>query len=62
MFEKAHQDYDAAIQIAPNNSKLWHAKGLAYEGQAEEIYQQTHDQDQELMQKAIDMYQEALKL
>lgn len=61
-FQEAHQDYDRALEIAPGNAKLWHAKGLAYEGQAEEIYQQTGEQHQEFMQLAIEMYQEALKL
>jgi hypothetical protein len=27
-------DYDRAIQIAPNNPKFWHSKGLAYEGKS----------------------------
>lgn len=36
-FEDAHDDYDTAIQIAPGNAKLWHSKGLAYQGEAEAI-------------------------
>ena len=34
-FERAHEDYEHAISIAPNNAKLWHSKGLAYQGEAE---------------------------
>ena len=36
-FQKAHEDYDTAIKLSRNNSKLWHAKGLAYEGEAEHL-------------------------
>ena len=34
-FDLAHRDYERAIELAPNNAKLWHAKGLAFQGQAE---------------------------
>lgn len=34
-FEKAHRDYNKAIELAPDNAKFYHAKGLAFEGQAE---------------------------
>ena len=30
MFEEAHEDYDAALELAPDSAKLWHSKGLAY--------------------------------
>jgi len=40
-FAKAHKDYDRAIELARGNSKLWHAKGLAYEGEAEYIFKET---------------------
>lgn len=62
MFESAHQDYDRAISLAPHNSKLWHAKGLAFESQADEIHHQTQTYDDELMQLAIDMFSEAIRL
>lgn len=31
-YELAHQDYDWAIDIEPNNPRYWHSKGLAFEG------------------------------
>jgi tetratricopeptide (TPR) repeat protein len=34
-FELAHQDYEMAINIARDNPKLWHSKGLAFQGEAE---------------------------
>lgn len=34
-FEGAHEDYDQALNISPSNAKLWHSKGLAFQGQAE---------------------------
>jgi len=34
MFNKALEDYDAAIKISPNNSKYIHAKGITYEALA----------------------------
>ena len=61
-FELAHKDYDTALSIAPNNSKLWHSKGLAYQGQAEFIFQTENKKEDELNQRAIDMYLQALKL
>jgi len=30
MFDEAHDDYDLAIELDPNNAKLWHSKGLTY--------------------------------
>ena len=61
-YEKAIADYDHAISIAPNNAKLWHAKGLAYESKAEDIYNKTGIQNPELNALAIEMYEQALKL
>lgn len=38
LFDLAHQDYDKALSIEPKNlktaAKLFHSKGLAYQGQA----------------------------
>jgi tetratricopeptide (TPR) repeat protein len=31
-FDEAHKDYDFALEIAPTNAKLWHSKGLAFQG------------------------------
>lgn len=61
-YELAHKDYDRAIELSRGNAKFWHAKGLAFEGQAEEIFQKTGTQDEFLNEKAIEMFQEALKL
>jgi tetratricopeptide (TPR) repeat protein len=61
LFEEAHADYDRAIEIDPGNAKLYHAKGLAFEGEAEELKAQGADPS-ERNQRAIEMYQKALKL
>ena len=61
-FEDAHRDYDLALEIAPTNAKLWHSKGLAYQGQAELIFKKTDTQNMELISHSIEMYQQALSL
>lgn len=61
-FDEAHRDYDRAISLAPNNAKLYHSKGLAYQGEAEHIQQLSGEFNAELNQRAIEMYQQALKL
>lgn len=56
-FEKAHRDYDKAIELAPTNAKFWHAKGLAYESEAEELLAEKKEAGSELNNLAIQMYQ-----
>jgi tetratricopeptide (TPR) repeat protein len=51
-FEKAHQDYDKAINLSPQNPKFWHSKGLAYEGR----------DDSSFYEEAIKMYKQALSI
>jgi len=29
--DQAHQDFDNAIKLMPNNAKFYHSKGLAYQ-------------------------------
>ena len=36
-FEAAHKDYNEAIKIDPYNPKLYHSKGLAYQGESEKF-------------------------
>lgn len=33
-FERAREEFDAAIRLQPTNPKFFHAKGLAYEAEA----------------------------
>ena len=63
-YEAAHNDYDRAIQIAPNNPKFWHSKGLAFEGKAQEDVKKGASQDyaNALQEKSIEMYKQALAL
>ena len=55
-FKEAHNDYDLALEISPTNAKLWHSKGLAYQGQAEQVYKERDEQDMNLINQAIEMY------
>ena len=36
-FELAHQDFESAIEREDKNAKFYHAKGLAYQAEAENI-------------------------
>lgn len=53
-------DYDEAIKIAPDNPKLFHSKGLAYQGQSESYKEVKKVYDQELNKLAIEYYNIAL--
>ena len=35
MFDEAHDDFDRAIDLENTNAKFYHAKGLAFQAQAE---------------------------
>lgn len=64
-YENALRDYEMAISLAPNNAKLWHSKGLAYQSESEKLTaEKSTDQEKInfLNQKAIESYQQALKL
>jgi hypothetical protein len=37
MFEEAHADFDRAIMLEPTSAKLFHAKGLAFQSEAEKL-------------------------
>jgi tetratricopeptide (TPR) repeat protein len=39
-FEQSHSDYDTAILLDKSCAKYYHAKGLAYQAQAEKIESQ----------------------
>ena len=36
-YTQAHQDFDKAISLEKNSAKLYHAKGLAYQSNAENL-------------------------
>ena len=63
-FERAHQDFDHAIQLEGDNAKLYHAKGLAFQAQAEymSITEKNYDvqRDEELVNLAIIYFSKAL--
>ena len=51
-FDKAHQDYDRAIDLQPGDSRFYHSKGLAYEGTNKDEY----------FEAAIENYKKAIEL
>ena len=61
-FDAAHADYDKALSISPHNAKLWHSKGLAFQGQAEYIFRTSDIHETGLIERAIDMYLKALNI
>lgn len=61
-YEEAHEDYDRAIGLSPNNPKFYHSKGLAYEGKATHIMENEKREDADLQEMAIEMYQKSLEL
>ena len=52
MLDDAHENYDEAIRMEPNNDRFWHQKGLAY--------QQSGSKDN--VSEAIRMFKQALEL
>ncbi len=52
MLDQAHENYDEAIRMEPNNDRFWHQKGLAY--------QQSGSKDN--VSEAIRMFKQALEL
>ena len=36
-FEEAHDDFNTAIDLENTNAKFYHAKGLAFQAQAEQL-------------------------
>ena len=62
-FEQAHEDFDTAISIDKTSAKLHHAKGLAYQCQADELAKKEHrdlELEDQLVHKAIEAFEEAL--
>ena len=51
-YDEAHEDYDRAIELEPEEAKFYHSKGLAFEG--------THDEED--YYAAIENYKKALEL
>ena len=66
-FDEAHQFFDKAISIDSKNAKFYHAKGLAFQAQAEFIERNHQDtpeverETNELTALAIDQFETALK-
>ena len=56
MYDEAHADYDFVLELEPMNPKLWHSKGLAFQGQSEFIFQHEGEYDKDLNERAIMMY------
>ena len=62
-FSLAHSDYDQAIQIDKQCAKYYHAKGLAFQAEAEKMERQEtrdHALEELLVQKAIECFGDAL--
>jgi len=53
-FDKAHLDFDKAIQMDNSNPKFYHSKGLAYEEEGKKT------KDQEMQKNAIKYFKLAL--
>jgi tetratricopeptide (TPR) repeat protein len=63
-FDKAHKDFDMAISIDKTSAKLYHAKGLAYQCQAEHLAdkaENTLELQDSLIQRAIEAFGDALQ-
>lgn len=66
-FEMAHRNFDKALELEPHNSKLHHAKGLAYQAKSEYISLADNgrgynpQEDQENVEMAIYNFKNALE-
>lgn len=63
-FHLAHQDFEAAIQREDRNAKFYHAKGLAYQAEAEAIAKsKNHDRmdEEDKIEHAIVFFRYALE-
>ena len=64
-FKKAHKDFDKAINLENNNAKFHHAKGLAFQAQAEEFARSQEfafEEEEEMINRAIAFFGQALLL
>lgn len=61
-FDAAHEDFQQAIAHEGKNAKFYHAKGLAYQAEAEQIAREGGDafREKELVNQAILFFQLAL--
>ena len=62
-FELAHDDYDAAIAREDRNAKFYHAKGLAYQEEAELIARQPNrdrEYEEDRIENAITCFTNSL--
>lgn len=62
-FDEAHEAFENAIQREDRNAKFYHAKGLAYQAEAEAIARSKHhslDLEEEKIENAIRFFQYAL--
>ena len=63
LFDEAHADFERAIQIEERNAKFYHAKGLAYQAEAELEARKSDpdlDLEQEKIQSAIMFFEYSL--
>ena len=63
-FDLAHEDFEAAIEREDRNAKFYHAKGLAFQAEAEKIARSEEpDAEREagLINQAIDFFQYSLQ-
>ena len=63
-FEEAHADFECAIQREDRNSKFYHAKGLAYQAEAEKIAREPEpdrDLENEKINNAIYYFEQSLQ-
>ena len=62
-FKKAHDDFDKAISIDKNSAKFHHAKGLAFQAEAEDLAKKEIREmfvEEMLVSKAIECFGDAL--
>lgn len=56
----AHDDFDKALSIDQKNPKFWHAKGLTFQAQADELDPITAKVEwKSFIEDAIDMFDHA---
>lgn len=61
-YEEAHEDFDTAISLDKSSAKLHHAKGLAFQSEADALAKSGEDleRQEELVQYAIQSFDNAL--
>ena len=64
-FDKAHLNFDAAIQREDRNAKYYHGRGLCFQEQAEALANNSRDSNSkevlDLVYRAIEFFQQAVQ-